>query len=123
MGLKRRRATAVRALSCLVLAGSALTACSAKREPDRLAVVVPTHAGDLPRAVSALDQWPKECSPITQENVDLVLYYAEGEEDEAPVAALEVIASSAGRCFANTKLVYANLNAEVRTELNSKARY
>lgn len=123
MCFKRRRPTAVSALSCLVLAGSALTACSATREPDHLAVVVPAHAGDLPRAVSALDQWPKECSPITQENVDLVLYYAEGEEDEAPAAALEVIASTTGRCFANTKLVYAHLNEEVRTELGAKARY
>lgn len=115
MGLKRRRPTAVSALSCLVLAGSALTASSsAAPTPDRLAVVVPAHAGDLPRAVSALDQWPKSCSPVTQENVDLVLYYAEGEEDAGPAPALEAIASSAGRCFANTKLVYANLSDEVR---------
>lgn len=114
MGLKRSRPAAVHALSCLVLAGSALAASSSTPEPERLAVVVPAHAGDLPRAVSALDQWPKNCSPVTQQNVDLVLYYAEGEEDAGPAAALEVIASSAGRCFANTKLIYANLNEEVR---------
>lgn len=105
---------AVHALSCLALAGSALTTSAATPASDWLAVVVPAHAGDLWRAVSALAKWPKNCSPVIQENVDLVLYYAEGEEDAGPAAALEAVASSAGRCFASTKLVYANLREEVR---------
>lgn len=112
MGLKRGRPAAVRALSCVFLAGSAV----ASPEPQRLAVVVPAHAGDLPRAVSALDRWPKTCSPVTEESVDLVLYYAEGEDDMEPLVALDAIASTAGACFANTKLVYANLTPEVRGE-------
>lgn len=103
----------LRALSCLALASWAVASASAS-EAQRLAVVVPAHAGDLPRAVSALDRWPTTCSPVTKENVDLVLYYAEGEDDPEPATALETISSTAGRCFANTKLVYANLDAEVR---------
>lgn len=110
MSLKRGRPTAIHALSYLVLAGSAAALSSG---PQRLAVVVPAHAGDLPRAEAALDRWPKTCSPVTQANVDLVLYYAEGEDDKEPLAALDAIASSAGRCFEHTKLVYANLTPEV----------
>lgn len=110
MGLKRGRPTAIHALSCLVWAASA----AAFTEPQRLAVVVPAHAGDLPRTVSALDRWPKTCSPITQESVDLVLYYAEGEDDTEPLDALDTITSTAGNCFADTKLIYANLSLEVR---------
>lgn len=113
MGLKRGRPTAIHALLlCLVLAGSAV----ASPEPQRLAVIVPAHAGDLRRAVSALDRWPKTCSPVTQESVDLVLYYAEGEDDAEPLAARDAITSTAGRCFAHTKLVYAKLSSEVRDE-------
>eukprot|EP00903_Cladosiphon_okamuranus_P019226 g17680.t1 len=102
----------IHALSCLCLSvGLAITA-STPDVPQRLAVVVPAHAGDLPRAVAALDRWPKTCSPVTLANVDLVLYYAEGEGDTEPLAALDVVASSAGSCFGNTKLVYANLTPE-----------
>lgn len=114
MGLKRGRPTAIHALSCLfLLVGLAVSASTPDDEPERLAVVVPAHAGDLPRAVSALDRWPKTCSPITKANVDLVLYYAEGEGDTEPLVALDAIASSVGRCFRNTKLVYAHLTPEV----------
>lgn len=119
MNLKRGRPTAIHALSCLFLAGSA-AAASSSGSPSRLAVVVPAHAGDLPRAVSALDRWPKTCSPVTEADVDLVLYYAEGEDDTEPLAALDAIASTAGRCFGTTKLVYANLTPEVRYMCRSR---
>lgn len=82
---------------------------------QRLAVVVPAYVGDLDRAVSSLGRWPATCSPITQQNVDLVLYYAEGEEDAAAVdAAVAVVAETAGRCFSKTLTVYAHLSEEVR---------
>lgn len=109
---------ALRVLSCLALASWA----SAEASPSgsqRLAVVVPAHEGDLPRAVSALDRWPSTCSSVTQENVDLVLYYAEGKEDPEPAIAVDAISSGAGRCFSNTKLVYANMDPEVRREASS----
>lgn len=111
----------LRALSCLALASWGISPSSAA-EAQRLAVVVPAHAGDLQRAVSALDRWPTTCSPITQENVDLVLYYAEGDDDPEPSRALDTISSTAGRCFANTKLVFANLDAEVRRAIRQGAR-
>lgn len=110
MGLKRGHPTAIHALSCLLLAGAAAASTPG---PQRLAVVVPAHGGDLSRAVSALDRWPEVCSPVTKTNVDLVLYYAEGDDDTEPLGALDAIASTAGRCFGNTKLVYANLTPEV----------
>ena len=113
MSLRRGRSTALQALSCLSFAR--LVATSSSPCSQRLAVVVPAHRGDLPRAVSALDRWPKSCAPATQANVDLVLYYAEGEDDTEPLAALEAIASTAGRCFGDTKLVYANLIPEVKS--------
>ena len=82
---------------------------------NRLAVVVPTHRGELPRAVSSLQRWPSSCSPVTKRSVDLVLYYAEGDEDSAVVAeAVQAIAATAGLCFATTRVVYANVNEEVR---------
>lgn len=82
---------------------------------DRLAIVVPAYRGDLDRAVASLERWPIVCSSITERNVDLVLYYAEGDEDNSSVAAAgEAITSSAGRCFANTRIVYAYLAPEVR---------
>ena len=85
------------------------------RQEQRLAVVVPAHRGDLQRAVSSLSRWPTDCVPLTQRNVDLILYYAEGEEggDAGGAASvLPTIAATAGNCFASTKLVYASLNEE-----------
>lgn len=105
------------------LAGSAATAISTtglqaatqQETQQRLAVVVPAYVGDLDRAVSSLGRWPSTCSLITQQNVDLVLYYAEGEEDAAAVdAAAAVVAETAGRCFSKTLTVYAHLSEEVR---------
>lgn len=99
------------------VAGSVATAIPATQPEaqQRLAVVVPAYVGDLDRAVSSLGRWPATCSPITQQNVDLVLYYAEGEEDAAAVdAAAAVVAETAGRCFSKTLTVYAHLSEEVR---------
>lgn len=80
----------------------------------KLAVVVPVYRGDLLRAVSSLEQWPTSCSPVTQQNVDLVLYYAESEADNSATAATaETIAKSAGRCFSSTQTVHADLAEEV----------
>jgi len=80
----------------------------------RLAVVVPAYRGDLDRAVASLERWPTECSPLTLQNVDLVLYYAEGEEDRVAVQeAADAVTESAGRCFANLRTVYAHLEKEV----------
>ena len=81
----------------------------------QLAVVVPTHRGELPRLVSSLQRWPSSCSPVTKRSVDLVLYYAEGDEDsEAVKEVVEVITATAGLCFATTRVVYAYLGDEVR---------
>lgn len=118
---------------CLALSGPAvLSFADAKDVPgvvdspdlppgdlgQHLAVVVPVYRGDLSRAVSSLDRWPSACSPLTERNADLVLYYAEGEEDAPTVnAAVETITETAGSCFANTRLVYAHLSEEVRSIL------
>ena len=81
---------------------------------QRLGVVVPVYRGDLSRAVSSLDRWPSTCSPLTERNAELVLYYAEGEEDAPAVtAAVRAIKETAGRCFSKTRLVYAHLSEEV----------
>lgn len=123
---------------CLALAGLALAA-SALRDviatptgdsniPNRtglpaddtqhLAVVVPAYRGDLDRAVASLERWPTNCSPLTTQNVDLVLYYAEGEEDRSAVEeAAGAIAATGGRCFADLRIVYAHLEKEVRNDL------
>ena len=125
---KRDRRAAMNALWYLALAGLSCTSAtttvaadehyeitgSSESSQQRLGVIVPAHRGDLDRAVSSLDRWPKKCSPVTQENVNLVLYYAEGKDDPAAAAALPTITDSAGRCFANTRLVYANLAEDVR---------
>ena len=131
---KRDRHAAMNALWCLALAGLACTTAttttvaagehseitgSSESSQQRLGVIVPAHRGDLDRAISSLDRWPKKCSPVTQEKVDLVLYYAEGKDDIAAAAALPTITNSAGRCFANTRLVYANLDEDVRSYYNS----
>lgn len=87
---------------------------SALDPAQHLAVVVPVYRGDISRAVSSLERWPSACTPLTERNADLVLYYAEGEEDaSAVIPALETIRQTAGRCFAETRLVYAHLSEEV----------
>lgn len=116
-------------VGCLALSGPAvLSFADAKDLPgvadfselppgdlgQHLAVIVPVYRGDLSRSVSSLGRWPSTCSPLTERNADLVLYYAEGEEDAPAVtAAMETISETAGSCFANTRLVYAHLSEEV----------
>ena len=115
---------------CLALSGSAFFSFAGGRdveavqgppEPPRedpgphFAVIVPVYRGDLSRAVSSLKRWPSTCSSLTERSTDLVLYYAEGEEDAPAVtAAVETIRETAGQCFAETRLVYARLSEEVR---------
>ena len=115
---------------CLALSGSAFLAFAGGRdveavqdppEPPRehpgqhLAVIVPVYRGDLSRAVSSLERWPSTCSSLTERSADLVMYYAEGEEDAPAVAAaVETIRETAGQCFSETRLLYAHLSEEVR---------
>lgn len=80
----------------------------------KLAVVVPTHGGDLSRAVSSISRWPTTCSPVTRDYVDLVLYFAQGPEHAS--WSPEVITSltrTGGRCFAKTRAVFGHLTDEV----------
>lgn len=112
-----------RAVYRLALAGVWFAVATRAQDPPaealdhgrRLAVVVPTYRGDLERAVASLGRWPsRDCSPLTQQSVDLVLYYGEGEEDrEAVDAAAETVSETAGRCFAATRTVYAHVAEEV----------
>lgn len=101
--------------ACLVLGASALHVSA---HDELLAVVVPAHRGDLDLAVHSITNWPLQarCSPLTEQNVDLVLYYAGSseEDDEAVSAAADTIAKTAGRCFANTRTVFAELEKKVR---------
>lgn len=79
----------------------------------RLAVVVPTHMGDFAKALASLAKWPTRCSSITRTHVDLILYKAEAP-DPASTAALSVLEDTAGRCFANTKIIFGALTDQVR---------
>lgn len=82
----------------------------------RMAVVVPTHAGDFNEALDSLQKWPTVCSPITKASVDLVLYKAEAEDGgKSAEIALPILEATAGKCFANTKIVFGALSKEVRT--------
>lgn len=84
---------------------------------ERLAVVVPFHRGDLDLAVQSITNWPEpaSCSPLTEQNMDLVLYYGGGQEDyDAVSAAADTIQTSAGRCFASTRTIFADLEKKVQ---------
>lgn len=78
----------------------------------RLAVVVPSHAGDFDTALASLATWPTRCHESTLLNTDLILYYAGGAEDDA-AAALPALAKTGGKCFATTRLILASLREEV----------
>lgn len=84
-----------------------------ERAAKRLAVVVPAHTGDLGKALTSLASWPTKCHESTVLHTDLVLYYAGGAEDDVE-AVLPSLALTGGKCFANTRLVLANLTEEVR---------
>lgn len=92
-----------------------------ERRARRLAVVVPSHAGDLSKALTSLAAWPTRCHSSTLVNADLILYYAGGEEDDV-AAVLAELAETGGRCFANTRLVAANLRDEVRSSTRGGSR-
>ncbi|CAN0469445.1 unnamed protein product, partial [Laminaria digitata] len=78
---------------------------------ERLAVVVPVWSGDVDRALDSVSRWPTACSAVTLSNVDLIMYKAEGDE-ESSEALLPVLERTAGRCFSETKIVYAHLREE-----------
>ena len=90
----------------------------AEESGKRLAVIVPSHKGDLGKALSSLARWPTTCHPSTLRKTDLVLYYAGGEGDGVS-AVLPALAETGGRCFAETRLVLANLKDEVRKKIQS----
>lgn len=79
----------------------------------RLAIVVPVYEGDLEKSLSSMGLWPKVCSQETLSMTDLVLYKAESEDEESRDFLPIALEDTAGRCFANTKVVYANLADEV----------
>lgn len=80
----------------------------------RLAVVVPTHAGDLDETLKSLEVWPRECTSDTLEHVDLVIYKAEPKDEVSEDEILTQFRETAGTCFARTRMVYGELTKEVR---------
>lgn len=56
-------------------------ALSTSQQDRKLAVIVPTHAGDLAETIESLKKWPTACSPDTLHHVDLVIYKAEGFDE------------------------------------------
>lgn len=79
-----------------------------------LAVVVPTHAGDLKDAVLALSRWPNVCSAITLHRMQLVIYYAANTGDGVwSEEIIPTVAQTAGRCFQRTRVIFADLDKEV----------
>lgn len=78
----------------------------------RLGVILPVWEGQLNQALESAARWPKVCSQATLDNADLILYKAEGDEESADKI-VQTLSSTAGRCFANTKIVYGHLLDEV----------
>jgi len=110
----RHRGHAMLRNACLVFGATALHLAASD---ELLAVVVFADKGDLELATQSIKRWPmpEACSSLTEQNVDLVLYYAGGEEDkEAVSAAADTIAKSGRRCFANTRTMFAELEKKVR---------
>lgn len=88
----------------------------------RLAVVVPTHDGDLDETVKSLEHWPTSCPEDgSLSNVELVIYKAEAKDDPTEKNILPRLRETAGRCFAYTRMVYASLTKEVRGCLRRQA--
>lgn len=84
----------------------------AAQPSKRLAVVVPAYAGDLDKALASLAKWPQTCHRLTQQNSDLLLYYAGGDDGHVNSVGPS-LAETGGRCFANTRIILANLTKEV----------
>lgn len=79
-----------------------------------LAVVVPTHAGDIEEAVVALSKWPIVCSASTLHRMQLVLYYSGGIGDDAwSDEIIDTVNRTGGRCFERTRVVFAHLDPKV----------
>ncbi|CAM9766040.1 unnamed protein product [Scytosiphon promiscuus] len=75
----------------------------------RLAVVVPVHEGDSSRAMEAISKWPSTCHRQTVENVDLIIYEAEGRHAErGPL----LVPPEASACFRATRIIQGNLLPE-----------
>lgn len=75
----------------------------------QLAVVVPIGVGEGARAMEAMKRWPRVCSEITLNKVDLFLYYSEKltGQDELHIP------EEASKCFKSTKAITANIAHEV----------
>lgn len=80
-------------------------------------MVVPVYEGDLEKSFSSMALWPKVCSQETLAMMDLVMYKAEGENEQSRNSLPIALEDTAGRCFANTKVVYANLADEVSRDI------
>lgn len=93
---------------------SSSSSSSGDSTSGRLAVVVPAWRGDVDRALAAVARWPTACSAVTLSSVELVLYMAEAEEESSAAVLLPALERTAGRCFAQTKVVYAHLREQVR---------
>lgn len=104
---------ATRDPSSSLLGGALKNTKTWKGSNMRLAVVVPTHAGDLPETLKSLENWPTTCSSETLRYVDLIIYKAEAPDDAMEKEALPLFRETAGTCFANTKIVYGDLSKEV----------
>lgn len=78
--------------------------------PRNLGIVVPTHDGDIDRALFAMSRWPPTCYETTLRHVDLILYHAT-KCDKAAVRARVPPEGSA--CFRNTIVISSNLTKQV----------
>lgn len=76
----------------------------------KLAVLVPTHDGDIDLAFLSMKRWPGACSYTTLTQVDLILYHATAVDTAGLRQRLPDEASS---CFRNARVVSAKLSPEV----------
>lgn len=89
------------------------TAALGAVELPRLAVLVPVYKHDVDKALASLALWPTVCWPESLSSMDLVLYKAEGEDEETSLSLAKSLEATGGKCFANTKVVYANMDEKV----------
>ena len=87
---------------------------SAPPSSHRLAVVVPTHLGQYSRTLASLSRWPSQSCSAKSRHMELVLYFADNAEganwsDED----LSLLTATAGTCFDQTSVIFANLSPEV----------
>ncbi|CAM9634328.1 unnamed protein product, partial [Scytosiphon promiscuus] len=83
-----------------------------KGEHRLLGVVVPTHAGDTVETIQSLEKWPSKCTEDTLAHVDLVIYKAEEYDRRIENELLPRFRATAGRCFADTRIVFGGLSKE-----------